>query len=132
MATSMESPAGQAPAGGDMFTMLGPAFLANPYPIYAMLHAADPVTWFSGMFSIGGYIVTSHAICASVLRNKNFIKEGNKVTGVRTSRGTINTEKVGLCAAGHSSVLAEMAGFRAAGAGAAGGGTRCGLGGGGT
>ena len=32
--------------------------------------------------------------------------------GVKTNRGTINTEKVGLCAAGHSSVLAEMAGFR--------------------
>jgi len=41
-----------------------------------------------------------------------FVKDGNKVVGVKTNRGTINTEKVGLCAAGHSSVLAEMAGFR--------------------
>ena len=41
-----------------------------------------------------------------------FLKDGNKVVGVKTNRGTIHTEKVGLCAAGHSSVLAEMAGFR--------------------
>ncbi|MEU0313476.1 sarcosine oxidase subunit beta family protein [Nocardioides sp. NPDC006273] len=39
------------------------------------------------------------------------VKDGNRVTGVRTSRGTIAAGKVALCAAGHSSVLAEMAGF---------------------
>lgn len=40
-----------------------------------------------------------------------FVKDGNRVVGVRTSRGTISAGKVALCAAGHSSVLAEMAGF---------------------
>jgi len=40
-----------------------------------------------------------------------FVKDGDRVTGVRTSRGTINAGKVALCGAGHSSVLAEMAGF---------------------
>jgi len=40
-----------------------------------------------------------------------FVKDGNRVVGVRTNRGTINTEKVALCAAGHSSLLAKMAGF---------------------
>jgi sarcosine oxidase, subunit beta len=40
-----------------------------------------------------------------------FIKDGNRVVGVKTSRGTIATEKVGLSAAGHSSVLAKLAGF---------------------
>lgn len=39
------------------------------------------------------------------------VKDGNRVTGVRTSRGTIAAGKVALCAAGHSSVLAEMAGI---------------------
>ncbi|OIJ25606.1 sarcosine oxidase subunit beta family protein [Nocardioides luteus] len=39
------------------------------------------------------------------------LKEGNRVVGVQTSRGTIAAGKVALCAAGHSSVLAEMAGF---------------------
>jgi sarcosine oxidase, subunit beta len=40
-----------------------------------------------------------------------FVKDGNRVVGVQTSRGTIAAGKVALCAAGHSSVLAEMAGF---------------------
>ncbi|MFD4326731.1 sarcosine oxidase subunit beta family protein [Nocardioides sp. NPDC058538] len=40
-----------------------------------------------------------------------FVKDGNRVVGVETSRGTIAAGKVALCAAGHSSVLAEMAGF---------------------
>jgi len=35
-----------------------------------------------------------------------------RVTGVRTNRGNIAAGKVALCAAGHSSVLAGMAGFR--------------------
>ena len=39
------------------------------------------------------------------------LKDGNRVVGVQTSRGTIAAGKVALCAAGHSSVLAEMAGF---------------------
>ncbi len=34
------------------------------------------------------------------------------VKGVRTSRGNIKTKKVGVVAAGHSSVVANMAGFR--------------------
>ncbi|HYP44941.1 MAG TPA: sarcosine oxidase subunit beta family protein [Propionibacteriaceae bacterium] len=34
-----------------------------------------------------------------------------RVTGVRTSRGAIEADVVALCGAGHSSVLAEMAGF---------------------
>jgi sarcosine oxidase, subunit beta len=40
-----------------------------------------------------------------------FVKDGNRVVGVKTSRGTIATEKVGLAAAGHTSVLAKLAGF---------------------
>ncbi|GAA2953803.1 sarcosine oxidase subunit beta family protein [Glutamicibacter bergerei] len=38
------------------------------------------------------------------------IKDGNKVTGVKTNRGTILAGKVALASAGHSSVVAEMAG----------------------
>jgi sarcosine oxidase, subunit beta len=41
-----------------------------------------------------------------------FIKDGNRVTGVETTRGNISAGTVGLVAAGHSSVLAEKAGFR--------------------
>jgi sarcosine oxidase, subunit beta len=35
-----------------------------------------------------------------------------RVTGVETSRGPIGADSVALCASGHSSVLAERAGFR--------------------
>ncbi|MGP6176230.1 sarcosine oxidase subunit beta family protein [Microbacterium sp. A196] len=41
-----------------------------------------------------------------------FLKSGDRVVGVETTRGTIHTDKVGLSAAGHSSVVAERAGFR--------------------
>ncbi len=37
---------------------------------------------------------------------------GGKVTGVATSQGEIACEKLGIVVAGHSGVLAEMAGFR--------------------
>lgn len=41
-----------------------------------------------------------------------FVKDGNQVVGVETTQGRINAGRVGLAAAGHSSVLAELAGFR--------------------
>ncbi len=41
-----------------------------------------------------------------------FLKDGDRVVGVETSRGPISAGVVGLAAAGHSSVLAERAGFR--------------------
>ncbi len=40
------------------------------------------------------------------------LRENGAVTGVRTTRGTIMAGKVGVAAAGHSSVLAAMAGLR--------------------
>ena len=40
------------------------------------------------------------------------LRDGRRVTGVETSRGTIMADKVGIVVAGHSSVLADMAGFR--------------------
>lgn len=39
-------------------------------------------------------------------------RQGTIVTGIETSRGFIKAKKVAVVTAGHSSVLAEMAGFR--------------------
>ena len=39
-------------------------------------------------------------------------RKGGKVTGVETTRGTINAPKVAVVVAGHASVLADMAGLR--------------------
>jgi sarcosine oxidase subunit beta len=41
-----------------------------------------------------------------------FVKDGDRVVGVETTRGRIAAGVVGLVAAGHSSVLAQLAGFR--------------------
>jgi sarcosine oxidase, subunit beta len=41
-----------------------------------------------------------------------FLREGNRVIGVQTTRGPIHAGRVGLAAAGHSSVLAATAGLR--------------------
>lgn len=41
-----------------------------------------------------------------------FVKEGDRVVAVETSRGRIETRRVGLAAAGNSSVLADLAGFK--------------------
>ncbi|NQW01169.1 MAG: sarcosine oxidase subunit beta family protein [Rhodospirillales bacterium] len=40
------------------------------------------------------------------------LREGGRVTGVETTRGTIHAPKVGIVTAGHTSVLAAMAGIR--------------------
>ena len=39
-------------------------------------------------------------------------RDGGKVTGVETTRGTIRSPKIGVVVAGHASVLAAMAGLR--------------------
>jgi sarcosine oxidase, subunit beta len=41
-----------------------------------------------------------------------FTTDGDRVTGVRTTRGDIAAGKVALCAAGHTSVLTDMLGLR--------------------
>jgi sarcosine oxidase subunit beta len=41
-----------------------------------------------------------------------FVRDGDRVVGVETTRGRINAGVVGMAASGHSSVLAEKAGFR--------------------
>src|SRR3954466_13462334 len=41
-----------------------------------------------------------------------FTTEGDRVTGVQTTRGTIGAGTVALCAAGHTSVLTDMLGIR--------------------
>jgi sarcosine oxidase subunit beta len=41
-----------------------------------------------------------------------FTTDGDRVTGVRTTRGDIAAGKVALCAAGHTSVLTDMIGLR--------------------
>jgi sarcosine oxidase subunit beta len=41
-----------------------------------------------------------------------FLRDGNRVTGVQTNLGPIHSGRVGMAAAGHSSVLADTVGLR--------------------
>ena len=40
------------------------------------------------------------------------LRDGGNITGVETTRGVIHTKKIGMAVAGHSSVVAAMAGLR--------------------
>ena len=68
----------------------------------------DAVAW--------GYARAADALGVDILQNcevTGFDKgAGGRVVGVQTSRGRIGAERVGIAAAGHSSVLAKLAGFR--------------------
>ena len=67
----------------------------------------DAVVW--------GFARGASAHGADIVQNcevTGFRKDGDRLTGVETSRGTIATERVVMSVAGHSSVLAGLAGFR--------------------
>jgi sarcosine oxidase subunit beta len=62
-----------------------------------------------------GYARAADALGVDIIQNcevTGILREDGRVTGVRTSRGTIMAGKVGIVAAGHSSVLAAMADIR--------------------
>ena len=67
----------------------------------------DAVAW--------GFARAADALGVDILQNcevQGIRREQGVVTGLQTSRGFIQTPKVAIVAAGHSSVLADMAGFR--------------------
>jgi len=67
----------------------------------------DQVAWaYATRASELGVDIVEHAEVTG------FLRDGDRVTGVRTSRGDITAGRVGLAAAGHTSVLASMLGIR--------------------
>ena len=67
----------------------------------------DAVAW--------GYARGADARGVDIIQNcevTGILREDGRVTGLRTTRGTIMTPKVGMVAAGHTSVLASMADIR--------------------
>ena len=67
----------------------------------------DAVAW--------GYARAADALGVDIIQNcevTGIRREGGEVTGVDTARGFIKTKKVAIVAAGHSSVVASMAGIR--------------------
>ena len=67
----------------------------------------DAVAW--------GYARGADAMGVDIIQNCEVtginINNGN-VTGIETTRGTINSKKIGIVAAGHSSIIANMAGIK--------------------
>ncbi|MBS0564711.1 MAG: sarcosine oxidase subunit beta family protein [Proteobacteria bacterium] len=84
------------------------------YPVMGALYQArggtarhDAVAW--------GYARACSAMGMDIIQQcevTGIRREGGKVTGISTTRGEIACGKLGLVVAGHSSVLADMAGFR--------------------
>ena len=67
----------------------------------------DAVAW--------GYARACSAMGMDIIQNcevTGIRSEGGQVTGVETTKGPIGCKKLGIVVAGHSSVLADMAGFR--------------------
>ncbi|HFD14971.1 MAG TPA: sarcosine oxidase subunit beta family protein [Rhodospirillales bacterium] len=67
----------------------------------------DAVAW--------GYARAADALGVDIIQNCEVTairRRGDRVVGLETTRGSIAADKVGIVVAGHSSVLAEMAGFR--------------------
>ncbi len=84
------------------------------YPVLGALYQArggtarhDAVAW--------GYARACSAMGMDIIQQcevTGIRREGDRVTGVDTTKGAIGCSRLGLVAAGHSSVLADMAGFR--------------------
>ena len=67
----------------------------------------DAVAW--------GYARAASALGVDIIQNcevTGFTREGGRIANVETTRGTIGAGRVGMVVAGHSSVIADMAGFR--------------------
>jgi sarcosine oxidase subunit beta len=67
----------------------------------------DAVAW--------GYARAASARGVHIVQNcevRGFVRDSGKIVGVDTNRGRIHADRVGMAAAGHSSVLARLAGFK--------------------
>jgi sarcosine oxidase subunit beta len=67
----------------------------------------DAIAW--------GFARAADALGVDIIQNCEVTairRDGGRITGVETTRGSIASPKVGVVAAGHSTVLADMAGIR--------------------
>ena len=84
------------------------------YPVFGGVWQAragtarhDAVAW--------GYARAADRLGVDIIQScqvEDFLIEGGRCRGVRTSRGEIRADRVGMAVAGHSSHLADKAGFR--------------------
>jgi len=67
----------------------------------------DAVAWAyaRGASALGVHIIQNCEVLA-------FVRENDRIVGVETNMGSIRGERIGIAAAGHSSLLARLAGFK--------------------
>ncbi len=85
-----------------------------PYPILGGLLQRragtarhDAVAW--------GYARAASALGVDIVQNcevRGFVQENGAIVGVETSQGRLRADRVGIAAAGHSSAIASLAGFK--------------------
>ena len=88
--------------GGKRLPVLGGAWHPG-----AGIARHDAVAW--------GYARAADALGVDIIQNcevTGFRRDGQRVTAIETTRGSISTSKVGVAVAGHAGVVAELAGFR--------------------
>ena len=81
--------------------------LGGVYQPGAMMARHDAVAW--------GFARKADAYGVDIIQNcevTGIRRDGDRVTGVDTTRGFIQAPKVGMAVAGHGSVVADMAGIR--------------------
>jgi sarcosine oxidase subunit beta len=106
-------------------SMISPGEIAKKVPILDCTpNAPNPVLGGSWQAKAGiarhdavawGYARGADARGVDLIQNcevTGIRREGGRVTGVETARGTIRAKKVAIVTAGHSGVVAAMAGFR--------------------
>jgi methylglutamate dehydrogenase subunit A len=84
------------------------------WPVWGAIHQPragtvrhDAVAW--------GYARAASQLGVHIIENcdvTGMVMEGNKITGVDTSRGRIHAGKIGIAVAGHTSQVAKMAGLK--------------------
>lgn len=99
---------------GDEVLRRIPGLAPRRFPVLAGLLQArggtarhDAVAW--------GYARAADMLGVDIIQNcevLGFDIHGGRIRGVRTSRGDIASDRVGMAVAGHSSVMAKLAGFR--------------------
>lgn len=89
--TRAAQPAASAPADLEAL-LLSPAFVADPYPVFARLRAESPVRWVEAW---NGWLITRAADIDATIRDTKRFRSGDRVTRVIESTPGFSLERLG-------------------------------------
>src|SRR5579871_1844508 len=104
--------------------LLSAAEVRRMYPYLEFEHARFPIR--GGLLQrrggtarhdavVWGYARAASRLGVDIIQNcevTGFLRQGERISGIETSRGPIAAERIGMAVAGHSSQLAALAGLR--------------------